>query len=178
MFRYSPPTVCHPACGTLSPSAFMLQQQRFTDPSSEVGLCGTTLGPESVKNKLKMCDLLYDVWLPWRCVGGRERRQGESEWFTWGCINATLLTTAFSDVLMFAHSLPPPTALSLCTVRLLWACCANLSKLLHIQVLTCSNSSITRFMRQRSKPTPHDPNTELLWRIQKEKWEHLNHTHH
>lgn len=73
MFRSSPPTVCHPACGTLSPSAFMLQQQRFTDPSSEVGLCGTTRGPESVKNKLKTCDLLFDVWLTWWCVGGRER---------------------------------------------------------------------------------------------------------
>lgn len=38
VFRYSPPTSCHAACGTLSPSVSVVQQQCFTEQRVCVGL--------------------------------------------------------------------------------------------------------------------------------------------
>lgn len=76
-------------------------------------------------------------------------------------IQLTFLTALLSDGLMFVHSLPP-TTLSLCALQLLLACCTKMSKLLNIQVLTCSNSLLAGFIRHLSKPTHYAPFTELL----------------
>lgn len=152
VFRYSPPTSCHAACGTLSPSVSVVQQQRFTEQRVCVGL---HVASELLKINLRC--------VARGCLGDASEREEKevSELHEGAKIQLTLVTALLSDGLMFVHSLPP-TTLSLCALQLLLACCTKTSKLLNIQVLTCQISSLTGFIRHFSKPTAYAPFTELL----------------
>lgn len=106
---------------------------------------GVLLGPQSAEDELEMCD----PWLPWWCLRGR--RQSGCECVTRVCKNLVPVQFWHSpaqwciDIIHF----PPPELLGVCvsmhiyTLKVFCYCCANMFKLMSIQVLTCPCTSLT-----------------------------------
>lgn len=128
-------------CGSVATSYY---RTTFTQTSECLRGSALCPPPQSVGNELAMCD----SWLPRRCLW--ERRRSGSECTACGCENVVRRLTQSCSVVHWYCPFPFSWVDGgLCfqarshTDWLFFYCCANMFKLMNIQVLTCPYTSLT-----------------------------------